>query len=90
MVRLKVNSTSDITAFLRFQFLYGAIKSPNLSHVKVSYRLFQFLYGAIKRVSTGKGDADNRDFNSFMVRLKVLDTTSGKYFFYISIPLWCD
>ncbi len=58
MVRLKVFAGFNGGLCIKFQFLYGAIKSAKLAQMAANTIKFQFLYGAIKRGASGASGAD--------------------------------
>ena len=74
----------------QFQFLYGAIESMTFNRF-VEYCLrFQFLYGAIESIASDTFGETVPDFNSYMVRLRVLSVGIMSLYQIISIPIWCD
>ena len=71
MVRLKVRIMITQMPTLKFQFLYGSIKSRNGIRDDGISTLFQFLYGSIKSQFFPSTSLLFWNFNSSMVRLKV-------------------
>ena len=55
-----------------FQFLYGTIKTPLIVSEVLQNSAFQFLYGTIKTCSFLKLYLTIQDFNSCMVRLRLV------------------
>ncbi len=58
--------------------------------LKRTGKRFQFQYGAIEGVGLPYEVVVYPDFNSSMVRLKVIVSFHNLIFFNISIPVWCD
>ncbi len=58
---------------ITFQFLYGAIGGMPSYHRKTLSYLFQFLYGAIGGINVSLNVSSICCFNSYMVRLVVMN-----------------
>ena len=78
MVRLKVLNVVNCADAWIFQFQYGAIERVSGGGGAGSYAGFQFQYGAIERLVTDAIRVQLFDFNSSMVRLKVIEPLALK------------
>ena len=78
------------TFIFKFQFQYGSIKSDKLEVLSKFSSVFQFQYGSIKRSSVRSSLFSRLNFNSNMVRLKVIPNVTTRRSIKISIPIWFD